>query len=103
MLAEHCWCQSMSHDIWALSTTMEISPWFNLIAALVQIQPNVLVFNLDESYSDITATLITTKEELSLPDVTGALVNKEGRRDWEIEIRRIKRIWCCMQEEQILS
>jgi hypothetical protein len=41
---------------------------------------DVLIFNLDESYSNIAATLTATKDELSVADVTGALIDEEGRR-----------------------
>ena len=41
---------------------------------------DVLIFNLDETYSNIAATLTATKEELSVADVTGALIDEEGRR-----------------------
>ena len=41
---------------------------------------DVLIFNLTESYLNITATLIATRDELSIADVTGALIDKEGRR-----------------------
>jgi hypothetical protein len=40
----------------------------------------VLIFNLDEFYSNITGTLTATKVKLSIVDITRALINKEGRR-----------------------
>jgi hypothetical protein len=41
---------------------------------------DMLIFNLDESYSNIAGTLTATKDELSIADVTGALIDEEGRR-----------------------
>lgn len=41
---------------------------------------DILIFNLHESYSNIAATLTATKGELSVADVTGALLDEEGRQ-----------------------
>ncbi|KII82738.1 hypothetical protein PLICRDRAFT_70032, partial [Plicaturopsis crispa FD-325 SS-3] len=38
---------------------------------------DVLIFNLDESYSNIAASLSSQKSELSVADVTGALTDEE--------------------------
>ena len=40
---------------------------------------NILIFNLNESYLNIATTLTATKDELSIANVTGALIDKEGR------------------------
>ena len=41
---------------------------------------NILIFNLNGSYLNITATLTATKDELSIADVMGALIDEEGRQ-----------------------
>ncbi|GBE80082.1 hypothetical protein SCP_0212850 [Sparassis crispa] len=41
---------------------------------------DVLIFNLHEDYSNIAGTLTATKGDLKIADVTGALVDEEGRR-----------------------
>jgi hypothetical protein len=41
---------------------------------------DVLIFDLNESYLNIAATLIATRDELSIANVTGALIDKEERR-----------------------
>jgi len=41
---------------------------------------DILIFNLDESYSSIAASLTATKGTLSVADVTSALIDEEGRR-----------------------
>jgi hypothetical protein len=41
---------------------------------------DILIFNLHESYSNIAATLTATKDELTVADVTSALLDEEGRR-----------------------
>jgi hypothetical protein len=41
---------------------------------------DVLIFNLHDSYSNIAASLTASKDEFKLADVTGALIDEEGRR-----------------------
>jgi hypothetical protein len=41
---------------------------------------DVLIFNLDESYSSLAATLTATKGDFSIADVTGAIIDEEGRK-----------------------
>lgn len=41
---------------------------------------DVLIFNLDNDYSSIAATLTASKADLTVPDVTGALLEEEQRR-----------------------
>jgi hypothetical protein len=41
---------------------------------------DVLIFNLDESYSSIAASLTAAKGELTVADVTSAIIDEEGRR-----------------------
>ncbi|KAJ7095029.1 hypothetical protein C8R44DRAFT_598191, partial [Mycena epipterygia] len=42
---------------------------------------DVLLFNLDESWSNIAATLCATTDELNvIADITGPLLDEEGRR-----------------------
>ena len=41
---------------------------------------NILIFNLNETYSNIAATFTATKDELSIADVTGTLIDEEGRQ-----------------------
>lgn len=42
---------------------------------------DILIFNLDDSYSSIAASLAATKGDLAVADVTGALIDEEGRRN----------------------
>jgi hypothetical protein len=41
---------------------------------------DVMIFNLDNSYSNIAGSLTARKEEVSVADVSGALIDEEGRR-----------------------
>ena len=41
---------------------------------------DVLIFNLHESWDTIASSLTTATGELKISDVTGALMDKEGRR-----------------------
>ena len=44
---------------------------------------DVLIFNLDESWSNIAGVLCSSKDELKLSDVTSALIDEEGRRGYD--------------------
>ena len=63
----------------------------------------MLIFNLHDSYSNIAASLTTSKDEFKLADVTGALINKEGvrsggdkkdDRDVALNVRERKQFQC---------
>ena len=41
---------------------------------------DVLIFNLDQDFSNIASMLTASREELKISDVTGALLEEEGRR-----------------------
>jgi hypothetical protein len=77
------------HDVSGLSTIQDyINRITGLAAHIAAIGvtlsstdiTDVLIFNLNESYSAIATTLTATKDEMSVADVTGALINEEGRR-----------------------
>jgi hypothetical protein len=48
---------------------------------------DVIIFNLHGEYSNIAGSLMASKEELTVADVTGALVDEEARRGYEYTIR----------------